>query len=243
MTDERDEAFDAAFGDGASAPEPQTTEPVSEVVEASTTDEQPTEKAAPTDSPIPGRSDEEFKGYLDEREKRQKFEAEAEALRREIETLKQSQQRRDPTPVPDMFEDPEGYRQYQDQRILSVKVDQSLFFAEKEFGKEEMQKVDAWIRTQPAEIARSLVNHPSPYHAAREAYLRDQSTSALAEHGYDIEALVRARMEQMTAAAGQSVAQPQTQNPANLPPKVTSSGGVQQSPNQSEEQVFRSVFS
>lgn len=256
---DNDEAFSAAFADDAPSV-PDATPPVEEE-QTPTTDkgteadaqaevvpepEQGEEVAAPEQpeppQPAPPTAA-EFKGMLDEREKRQKFEAEAEGLRREIEQLRQQTREKPPSPEFD-WDNPETrfnhVEQATKQAVLQSKVQQSQFFAEKEFGAELVQEADTWVRQQPPHVLQNMIEQPSPYHAAVEAMKRDRAATTLAEFDYDIDKLVASR----TAAPATPQPAPQAASPkAQLPPTVRPSGAVTQAPTATEDQVFHSVFS
>lgn len=262
-----DEAFSAAFADDVLATSDAT--PPEKEVKPQTTDEGPEAGAQAEDQPAAESGDElaaphepeqqtatpaqpdpeQFKGYLDEREKRQKFEAEAEQLRREIEQLRQ--QTRQPEKPPEFdWDNPELRFQHTEQQVQEAlfrqTLQQSRFFAGRDYGDEVVKEADAWARGQPQHIQLYLSQQPSPFHAAIDAMRKDKATQALAEHGYDIEKLIAARTQQ--AQATPQPAPPQQpassgQPATKLPPRVTPSGAVTEAPKQTDDQVFRSVFS
>lgn len=258
-----DEAFNAAFADDvpdasdATPPqEEETTPPTDEGAAAGEeTPEQPADGAgdqltAPdTPEPAPQApappTAEQFKGMLDEREKRQKFEAEAENLRREIEQLRQ-QTRKPETPPEFDWDNPESRIQYAEEQaraaMFEQTVKQSRFFASREFGEQAVQEAQAWAQGQPEHVQLHLSQQASPYHAAIEAMKKDRATQALAEHDYDIEKLIAARTQSQATPQPEAPA-PQAAPPKPLPPSVRPSGAVTEAPKQTEDQVFRSVFS
>lgn len=106
---------------------------------------------------------------LDEREKRQKLEREAEELRR----WKQEQERqRQPEKRPDFWESPEQAVQAY---VIEEKLKQSRFLAEREFGAELVDEAYNYFEQNPQESHQlQLLNHPSPFHAAVEHYKRQK---------------------------------------------------------------------
>lgn len=194
---------------------------------------------------------EQFKGYLDEREKRQRADAEVERLKRELAQIQQQSQRKE-EPAPDIYENPEGYQQHiqtQYQRELqNQKVSQSEFLARREFGDEMFETVDNWLRTDGGQYVQQLLQHPSPYHAAVDLYRKEQAASQLKAHDFDIEKLVQARLAQMQgqqpnpAPAAQQPT-PEAKPQAKMPPQVANSGGAARSqPQMTEGDFFESVF-
>lgn len=252
MSDE-DDAFDAAFGesvnDGTSENEaPQErAEPSGQTEapqEAETTEEAPpveparAENEPPQDKPVPM---EQWKGYLDEREKRQEFERRAQELERQLQTLTQKQNTT-PQEAPDVFDDPEGYQQFHasqmQQAVMQTKSEMSWFMAEREFGQDAVKEADAWVRQQPPAVFQQLAASPSPYHAAIDAMKRERAMNALKDHDYDIEKLIASRAPQEPVQP----TMPEGSRPA-IPPAVKPSGTLGKEPSQTEEAVFRSVFS
>lgn len=250
-----DDAFSAAFdgplNEGATtseAPE-ERAEPSGQTEapqnDAETTQEAPAvtpaqaETQPPQEKPVPI---EQWKGYLDEREKRQEFERRAQELERQLQAL--TQQNTAPQKAPDVFDDPEGFQRYQalqaQQAVLKTKSDLSMFMAEREFGRERVQQADAWVRQQPRHVLEQLLASPSPYHAAIDAMKREQALNALKDHDYDIEKLIAARNPQPVQPVQPTM--PQGSNP-NLPPAVRPSGTLGKEPSQTDETIFRSVFS
>lgn len=171
---------------------------------------------------------------------------------RELAQFKQQQQQKPKDPLPDVWENPEGRIQHVEktfeQKMLDQKIGQSEFYARREFGAEMIDKVDAWLRSEGAAIATTMLNDPSPYHSAVEAYRKYNAAQALAPHNYDLEkrdaelkAKWLAELQAQGAPAGQQAA-PQSGAPV-LPPKIAGAGGaLGKAPPPSEDAIFRSVF-
>lgn len=171
-------------------------------------------------------------------------------LARELEQYKQ-QQARPQEPPPDIYENPDGYRQYleaqQDARINQLKLQQSEFFATREYGAELVDTVKQWASRLDEATANHLLAQPSPFHAAVERYRQEQSSSTLREYDFNLDKLKEKWLEeykaQNPAPSSQAAPQQQQQPAPNLPPKVAGEGGhVAQAPKQSEGDFFRSVF-
>lgn len=94
---------------------------------------------------------------LDEREKRQKAEREAEQLRQWRQQMQAKQQ-----PKPDFFENPEQAIQ---QAVMASKLETSRALAEEQLGKERVAEAVAYFDEHPQESHRFLQN-PLPFHAA-----------------------------------------------------------------------------
>lgn len=161
----------------APAPAPETGEPLAAPPAA----ESKVEHSAP------------LTALLDEREKRQKAEREAEDLRRwKAEREAREREAAEKAPKPDFFEDPEAAVQRQ---VTAVRLGQSRFFAEREFGAETIAQVNAWLDTLP-DTGSQFLRHPSPWHAAAEAYRRHKSLSVI---GDDPEKWIAAERERIRA--------------------------------------------
>ena len=200
----------------------------------------------------------EFKGYLDEREKRQKAEAESAALKAQLEQLQQSN-RKEEQPTPDIYENPEAFQrsltqrleQELDQRLLRDRMNSSEFYARKEHGDELIDEVKSWAQSLSPEQATALTSQPMPYLAAVDAYRQHKAGKELAQFGYDIEALVAKRLEERQAEQPEQGAQdaPKAESAAEqkpqkkFPPRAGQSGGVQVSGSPvSDGEFFEAVF-
>ena len=153
-------AKEPAEGEGAAPEEPQPPE----------TGEK---KASPPDAEsrhVP------ITALLDEREKRQKLEAELAEHRRWREE-RERQARQPDQKAPDVLEDADGYARWQQQQtrqaLLGARLEQSRFFAEREFGADLVKEAHAYFDAHPQE-SQQLLEHPSPFHAAVEHYKRQK---------------------------------------------------------------------
>lgn len=233
MTDDQD-IFDSDVPDEA----PQTTEGVSP--EAPVRDESgrfaPRDKgeteaasAAPEDEPPasaerPQSRDIPITALLDEREKRQRAEARAALLERQI----AAQQ---PKPeLPDPMTDAEGYTRAIsgsfEQRLQTAMLSQSRFFAERDpaIGKALVDEAMAWYDTQPHEVSAQFLSAPSPFHAAVEFY--QQRKAAEERSSPDFEAKLRDKLRaELMAEMGQPQVSPTPTRP-NVPRSLASASGA-----------------
>lgn len=115
-----------------------------------------------------------IQALLDERDRRQKAERDAEELRRWRAEQEAKQTRQ---PPPDIFTDPDLRFQYERQQIqqslLGVKLEQSRFLAERDFGAETVAEAYAYFDKNP-QLSQQLLSHPSPFHAAVDFYKRQK---------------------------------------------------------------------
>lgn len=144
----------------AEAPEPEAEEATGEEEAAPPVAEDETQRAIPVTA------------LLDEREKRQKAERELEQLRQWRQEQEQKARQAD-TPKPDFFDNPEAAI---NQHVTQVKLQQSRFLAEREFGAELVNEAYAYFDQHPQE-SQALLEHPSPFHAAVEHYKRQKFLS------------------------------------------------------------------
>ena len=112
---------------------------------------------------------------LDEREKRQNAERELAEMRRQMAQFQQKQQQ----PVPDFYEKPDERLEYERQQFQAqmhnMRVGQSRFLAEKDFGKEIVDEAYAFFdQPQNRGMTEQFADHPSPYHAAVEYYKKQK---------------------------------------------------------------------
>lgn len=191
------------------------------------------QKAAP-----PAASEEKQSGQvplsalLDEREKRQKYERELEELRQW-----QRQQQAQRQPKPDFFDNPEAalsqVQQATQQQIIASKLQQSKFFAEREYGADMVKEAYAYFDQNPQE-SHALLNEPSPFHAAVEHYKRQK---AVQEIGADPEAYKAKLRAELEAELAQKAPQKPAAPPRSLA-SAPSAGGETQTPGSAFDQLF-----
>jgi len=145
-------------------PEPETeetpAEPESEQVEEQAEVEEPKAEVA---EPAPEKVDEPQTvpvGVVQE-------------LRRELRELKAAQNKQPEQPAPDIFENPEGYRDHMQNAVksatTSTKLEMSRFMAEREYGKDTVDAAFEYFNQHP-EQSGALLQHASPFHAAVEHF-------------------------------------------------------------------------
>lgn len=218
--------------------------------EAEAQDQEPDAGAGQAGTNPAGKIDRDaFKGYLDERDKRQRAEAESASLRAQLEHFQQSQRTEEQT-TPDIYDDPEAFQrslteqlhQQLDQRLLHDRMNASEFYARKEHGDALIDEVKRWAQSLSPEQATVLSSQPMPYLAAVDAYRQHKAGAALAQFDYDIDALVASRSEaRQDGLAGETAAQQGRWS--KFPPRAGQSGGVQVSGSPvSDGEFFDSVF-
>lgn len=234
MTDDQD-IFDSDVPDEA----PQTTEGVSP--EAPVRDESgrfaPRDKgeteaapAAPEDEPPasaekPQSREIPITALLDEREKRQRAEARAALLERQI----AAQQ---PKPeLPDPMTDAEGYTRTLtdtfEQRLLNMRLEQSKWMAERDaaIGPDLFNEAMAWFETRPYDESAQFFKAASPFHAAVD-YYRQQK--AVEERGSpDFEEKLREKLRaELMAEMGQQQPLPASPPRPNVPRSLAAASGA-----------------
>ena len=161
---------------------------------------------------------------LDERDKRQRLEAEIAMLRRQM----AAQQ---PRPeLPDPTTDAEGYTRAVtstfEQRLMASKLEQSMFFAERDpaIGKDLVAEAMAYFDSQPRTVSEQFLHHPSPIHAACEWYKAQKSAAERSSPDY--EAKLRAKLRAEWEAEQAQV----SQSPARIPRSLAAAGGSGREP-------------
>lgn len=185
------------------------------------------EPAEPPSAPEEKSRDVPFVALMDEREKRQAAQRELEEIRKKMAEYERNAQQ--PKERPDFFENPEAVVQ---QHVTAVKLQQSKFLAEKEYGTDMVAEAYAYFDQHPQESA-ALLNHPSPFHAAVEHYKKQKT---LADMGADPDAWINAQVE---ARLAERLAQ--TTTPKAPPPsmaKAPSTGGERISPGSAFDETF-----
>lgn len=175
---------------------------------------------------------------LDERDKRK-------GLEQELERLRAAQQPAQAPAVPDMFEDPDGFAAYQDQKVQAALYSQNLAFSErmakKEYGTEVFEQAKAWAYARcdadpmfNAKVAAS----PDPYEFAISEWKREQIVSKVSPDDF-------AQFEAWKAA--QSQLQEQTKPVPIVPPRslasAPSAGGILTEVAPTDDEIFEDTFS
>lgn len=220
------------------APEPVQADPAPEPIQPEGEPATPPVAQAEEPRHIP------ITALLDEREKRQAKEREAEELRRKLAEYEARQQ--PVAPPPDVFTDPDQRFSYERQQvqgaIIGVKMQQSRFLAERDFSPEEVNAAVEWFNDYP-ELSHKMINHPSPFHAAVETYRRFKAAEKV---GPDPDAFINAEVERrlaerLAAAAPAQVQPPRPAAPASLAtaPAVGRATSQPQSPGSIFDATFK----
>lgn len=111
---------------------------------------------------------------------REDLRGQLEETRRELERVRASQQPKpEPEKAPDILENPEAYNTYVanqvNQAVTRTKLEQSRFFAEREFGKGEVEEAMGFFDQNP-HLSHQFLNEPSPFHSAVE-FVRKQKVA------------------------------------------------------------------
>ena len=163
---------------------------------------------------------------LDEREKRQRAEAELAQMRRQFAA---SQPRPE---LPDPMTDAEGYTRTItgafEQRLQATMLQQSRFFAERDpaIGKALVDEAMAWYDNQPREVSAQFLTAPSPFHAAVEFYQQQKRTIDLSSPDYEVKLREKIKAE-LLAEMGQ--VSPQSTRP-NVPRSLATAPGAGRQP-------------
>lgn len=240
MTDDKLDFLDEAEGEELQVeveePQAEVEAVETEAPQESVVEVEPETGAKETEVPPTPEVPEEPKAIpvtalLDEREKRQAAERKAEESAAKIARLEQQMRAsQEPQKRPDFFENPDAAMQ---QQMTSMKLQQSKFLAEREFGADVVAEAYAYYDQNPQESA-ALLEHPSPFHAAVEAYKRQKF---LSEVGSDPEAWKAAQLEELK----QQIASQQPVQPKAPPPtmaKTPNAGGVAVASGSAFDEVF-----
>ena len=183
-----------------------------------------------------------FAAVLDERDKRKELQA-------EIERMRQAQPAAQPQPIPDMFEDPEGYTsalaQTFEQRIYQTQLQMSDRFAQNQYGEELTTAAKQWAFekcNQDPHFNAKVRESGDPVGYAVKEYQRDQIASNVTQDDFT------QFMAWKQAQAGLTPAPTPTDNPspAKPPPRslasAPSAGPAANEPVQSDEEIFAETF-
>lgn len=176
---------------------------------------------------------------LDEREKRQAAQREAEDARKRMADLeRQLRDLQTPKEQPDFYTDPDAAfkaREAQlERKMLADKLQTSRFLAEREFGAEAVNEAYAYFDQHPEE-SQALLRHPSPFHAAVEHYKRQKFLAEV----QDPEAWKQQQLEALRQQLAQETAAPPK---PKLPPAslatAPATGGEPRAPGNAFDSVF-----
>lgn len=219
-----DEAITTTEGVSPEAPSPQPRDEVGRFAAKDTgeTPEPAVEAAPPADAAPPAAVEKEpgmvpLAVVLDDREKRQRAEAEAAQLRAQLAHFQRQQQ---PPTLPDPIEDANGFGQYVlsqvQQATMANRLQMSRFFAADKYGAEIVAEAGRWLDAQPDKGARFL-SEPSPWHSAVAEY--QQAKAAEERASPDYESRLRAQIK------AELLAEMQAPRPSpRVPPSMARSG-------------------
>ena len=176
--------------------EPQV-EATAEAADEATPEPAETPEPAKLEDPAPSAQSEAEKGLL----------GVVRTLRQQNRDLEAKLSQQSPEPVPDMFEDPQGFQQHvtksAEQLVSGRILEQSKFLATREFGEEVVDEALAYFDDHPEQSHR-LMNHPSPMHAAVEFVKAQKIAQEIgndpAAYREKVRAEIRAEIEQATKA-------------------------------------------
>lgn len=197
----------------------------------------------------------EFKGMLDEREKRQKAEDRALAAERRLQQFESQQQ---PTQIPSAS-DPEAFAQYLQQQRTSTVFDVSETMAREKHGDEPVSKAMDWALQRAQQSPAFAAEYLKQKHPIDWAVKQQKRDATLNEIGDDADAYVRRRAaelgltgqapsqpqaaQSLPAASPQPASQqPQTPAPTRSIANATSAGGVQVVPPSGEFAAIDGMF-
>ncbi len=232
-----------ADGKFAKVETPQATPPAPEPVT------QPVQVQPPVDKPK--IDPEQFKGYLDEREKRQALERERDELRKQLEAKNQPAEYVAP---PSPQDDPQGYAEHirqETQRIaVNMRFELSENMATEKHGEDAVKSAMQWAlerAQQSPTFATEYMAQRDPINWAVKQQKRFQTVENI---GDDEEAYVRRRAAEMGLIASlpnapsQASPQPVSKAPAPIPSlaHASSAGGMGTVPLKGPDQVFNEIF-
>lgn len=196
---------------------------------------------APTPSK-PAVDPEQFKGYLDERDKRQKLERELEDARKLL-----AERNAKPVEIPSVQQDPVAWEKYQQQLVQQTRTstifDVSETMAREKHGDAPVQEAMDWAMNEAQRSPHFASEYLIQKHPIDWAVKQKKRSDVMGKIGDDPDAWVRARYAELNAAAPQTN-EPQApapapnqpaahapQQPANPPPprslaSAPSAGGL-----------------
>lgn len=206
--------------------------------EAAQPEPQPEPEAKPEPQTAP------ISALLDERDKRKALEA-------ELAQYRARQQQQQPEAVPDMFEDPDGFAAYQDQKVQAALYQQNLRWSERtatiEHGAETVSTAKDWgfqrCEADPyfnAKVAAS----PDPVGFVVSEWKREQIASQVTPEDLTQFQAWKAAQAQLQAQTAQPAPTPTPSQSA--PPRslasAPSAGSVMTEPVPSDEEIFADTF-
>lgn len=216
--------------------------------EAEETPQEPEPEPEPEKSAKEPISREEFKGYTDERDKRQEAEARALSLQTQLDQLnRNAEQAKGLQQRPDMFDDPEGYQSWTDQQraadALDAKLNMSEMMAVQEFGQEKVDEAKATVNTFAPHERQRILASVHPYREAIQMRANADVLGQISEAG-GLDKLIESKLAAQNGATAE-ISDTITQAAAGKPPPSLAKGGHNQRgtvQETSEEEEFEAVF-
>lgn len=178
---------------------------------------------------------------LDEREKRQAAQWEAEEARKRYQELESRMREIEASKEqPDFYTDPDAAFKARDakweQKMQADRLRTSKFLAEREFGSELVAEAYAYFDQHPQE-SQALMQHPSPFHAAVEHFKRQKFLSEVSDPEAWKEQQ-REELRQQLLAEAQTGVPPKPKLPPASLSTATATGGEPKSPGNAFDSVF-----
>lgn len=182
----------------------------------------------------------------EEREKRQALEREFAALKARVDQPQQVAQQPQRQPIPDSYEDPEGYNAYVEQRIAQAmwaeRAERSGRDAERTYGKDTVEAAILWAQAEGAKdptLGQRVQMQSSPVEFVVQEYQRSQTLQALQGKSLDDYLQEQAVAKGWIVSQADGAAAPSQQKPSSpTPPKSLSrapgNGGVGKAPKEAD---------
>lgn len=184
---------------------------------------------------------EQFRGYLDERDKRQKLERELEDARKLL-----AERTAKPVEIPSIQQDPAAWEQYQQQLVQQTRTstifDVSETMAREKLGDAQVQEAMDWALGEAQRSPHFAAEYLKQKHPIDWAVKQKKRSDVMSKIGDDPDAWVRARYAELNvapqtnepqapASASPPLAAHAPQQPANPPPprslaSAPSAGGL-----------------
>lgn len=183
----------------------------------------------PVENEIP---EDQFKGYLTEKKKRQEWEAKYGALNSEVETLKQQLQalqapKEPEAPPPTIWDDEQGWQQHFGGQVVNTAVQQATLNARLDMSEmlarqanpdfEEMKATFIELMQENPSLQKQAMEDPHPWNKAYQIAKNHKAMQELAAVDLtDLEAKIEARLREKLAAETPQQQQPQANLPTSL---------------------------
>lgn len=201
----------------------QNEQPIEAAEPAPAAPEPPAPEPAPPPAPEPGHVP--LSVVLDEREKRQRAEAELTALRQ------QHAQRAEPVAAPDPYEDPQGYQAHVASQVQQARWDAitstSMVMAEEKYGADTVKSAaEAFLAETQSKpwLLAELQRQPHPYNWVVQRHQRETAFAKI--DPTQVDAFLAWQQGQASAPVAQPVAAPAAPRPPVSLASAPSAGGL-----------------